>query len=138
MQVIPLTAVQIVSSISSMVAVVIMLVLGKFPERLAAIILTALMFAAPFLALEGAVPLAAASGITLLVLVGLSLRYDRWWLIFAAGLQLVAFSTHFAPLLLPQSGIWAAVTLRLVLWEVLVVVCFFAVGECRWASYAKR
>lgn len=115
-----------------------MLTVGKMPERIAAAVLAALMFVAPFLAREGAAFLALGSGITLSVLVALTMRYERWWLIGAAGLQLVVFSTHFAPLLMPQANVWSAVTLRLVLWEALMALCLFALGECRWALYAKR
>ena len=73
-----------------------------------------------------------------MILVALALRYERWWLIGAAGLQLVVFSTHFAPLLIPEARFWSAVTLRLILWEALMVLCIFAIGESRWATYAKR
>lgn len=134
----PLTDFQIVSTVFSIATLIAMIVVGKLPEKLAASMLSLLMFSAPLLSLEGAAPLAVGSGITLLGLVWLSLRFDRWWLIMAAGLQLVVFSTHFAPLVLPNTGLWAAVSLRLILWEGLIVICVFAIGECRWASYAKR
>ncbi|HRO04328.1 MAG TPA: hypothetical protein PLS69_12055 [Terricaulis sp.] len=73
-----------------------------------------------------------------MILVVLTFRYERWWLIGAAGFQLVIFSTHFAPLIIPQEHIWPAITLRLLLWGGLMALCLFAVGESRWASYATE
>ena len=49
----------------------------------------------------------------------------------------VVFSTHFASLVIPQEQIWSTVTLRLILWEGLMALCLFAVGESRWTQYAK-
>ncbi len=132
-----LTIAQYGSFAVSLIALAVLLTVGRTPERIAAATLTCLMFTAPYLSREGPLPLAVASGLTLIVLVVLVLRYERWWLIGAAGFQLVVFSTHFAPLLIPQEKIWPAVTLRLVLWEGLIALCLFAVGESRWAAYAK-
>ena len=133
-----LTVAQYGSFAVSVVALAILLAAGRTPERLGAATLTCLMFATPYLAHVGPVAVAAASGLTLAILMGLALRYERWWLIGASGLQLVVFSTHFATLLIPQHLIWPAVTLRLILWQALMALCFFALGECRWATYAKR
>ena len=121
----------------SVIALAILLAAGKTPERVAAAALTILMFASPYLAREGPFAHACASGVALAILIVLALRYDRWWLIGAAGLQLVVFSTHFAALVIPQEHIWGAVTLRIVLWQALIVLCLFAIGESRWALYAK-
>jgi 4-amino-4-deoxy-L-arabinose transferase-like glycosyltransferase len=115
-----------------------LLTAGKTAERIAAVTLIALMFASPYLAREGQVAHALVSGSACAILIFLALRYERWWLIGAAGLQLVVFSTHFAPLLIPQETIWGAVTLRIVIWQVLMALCLFAIGECRWATYAKN
>jgi len=115
-----------------------MIAFGKSPERITALLLSTLMLSAPYLSREGPFILATGSGFVLIALVALSLWYTRWWLIGATSLQLVVFSTHLAPVVLPQSGIWSAVTLRLILWELLIIICIFAIGECRWASYAKN
>jgi hypothetical protein len=96
------------------------------------------MFASPYLARQGPVAHALVSGSALATLIVLTLRYERWWLIGAAGLQLVVFSTHFASLVVPQERIWGAVTLRIVLWQALIALCLFAIGESRWAWYAKN
>lgn len=115
-----------------------LLAAGKTAERVGATTLIALMFASPYLAREGPVAHALVSGSAFAILVLLALRYERWWLIGAAGLQLVVFSTHFAPLLIPQETIWGAVTLRIVIWQVLMALCLFAIGESRWATYANN
>jgi hypothetical protein len=122
----------------SVIALAMLLAAGKTAERVAAATLTLLMFASPYLAREGPLAHALASGLALSVLVLLALVYARWWLIGAAGLQLVVFSTHFAPLLIHQETIWGAVTLRIVLWQTLMALCLLAVGESRWASYANE
>lgn len=132
-----LTVVQYGSFAVSLVALAALLAAGRTAERVAAATLFALMFASPYLAREGAVAHALLSGFALAILVFLALRYERWWLIGAAGLQLVVFSTHFAPLLMEQERIWGAVTLRIVLWQALMLLCLFALGESRWAPYAR-
>lgn len=131
-----LTVVQYGSFAVSLIALAILLTAGRTPERVAATTLFVVMFASPYLAREGPVAHALMSGSALAVLVFLALRYERWWLIGAAGLQLVVFSTHFAPLLMPQERIWGTVTLRIVIWQALMALCVFAIGESRWAWYA--
>ncbi|MFZ2029469.1 MAG: hypothetical protein WAU68_04105 [Vitreimonas sp.] len=121
----------------SVIALAILLAAGRAPERLAAATLACLMFASPYLSRGAPTANAAASGLALAMLVFLALRYERWWLIGAAGFQLVVFSTHFATLFILHERIWSTVTLRLILWEGLIVLCFFAIGESRWASYAR-
>lgn len=133
-----LSVVQYGSFAVSLIALAMLLVAGQTAERVAAATLVVLMFTSPYLAREGLVAHALVSGVALAILVFLALRYERWWLIGAAGLQLVVFSTHFAPLLIPQERIWGAVTLRIVIWQALMALCLFAVGESRWAPYAKR
>ncbi len=121
----------------SVVALATLLMVGKTAERVAAVTLIVLMFTSPYLARQGPIAHALVSGSAFAVLMLLALRYDRWWLIVAAGLQLVVFSTHFAPLLVPQKTIWGAVTLRIVIWQALMALCLFAIGESRWAPYAN-
>lgn len=132
-----LTVVQYGSFAVSVIALAVLLAAGRTAERVAAATLFVLMFASPYLAREGPLAHALLSGFALAILVLLALRYERWWLIGAAGLQLVVFSTHFAPLLMPQERIWGAVTLRIVLWQTLMLLCIFALGECRWAPYVR-
>lgn len=132
-----LTFTQYGSFAASIVSLLALLAAGKTAERVAAATLIVLMFASPYLAREGPVAHAMMSGLALAILIYLALRYERWWLIGAAGLQLVVFSTHFAPLLIAQDTIWGAVTLRIIIWQALMALCLFAIGESRWASYAR-
>lgn len=132
-----LNIVQYGSFAISVIALAMLLMAGKTAERVAAVTLIALMFSSPYLAREGPLPHALVSASAFMILAYLALRYDRWWLIGAAGLQLVVFSTHLAPLLIPQETIWGAVTLRIVVWQALMALCLFAIGESRWATYAK-
>lgn len=131
------TAAQIGSFAASIIVLALMLAAGKTAERIASATLIILMFASPYLGLTDPVAHAAASGLTLAILTFLALRYERWWLIGAAGFQLVVFSTHFAPLLIPQETIWGAATLRIVLWQGIIALGLFAIGESRWTTYAK-
>lgn len=133
-----LTAAQYWSLAVSIATLAALIASGKIPERVVAYTLSILMVSSPYLALTSPSIHAAASGIALVVLLVLALRYDRWWLIGAAGLQLVIFSTHFVTLVIPQERIWGAVSLRIFLWQALMALCIFAIGECRWASYAKN
>jgi hypothetical protein len=55
-------------------------------------------------------------------LVGLALRADRWWLLFAAGLQIAVVLTHFAALDPAFIYNWTAVTVRLATWIALLIV----------------
>jgi len=132
-----LNFVQYGSFAASVIALTILLAAGKTPERLAGIALFVLMFVSPYAAREGPIAHALLSGAALSLLIVLTLHYERWWLIGAAGLQLVVFTTHFAALVIPQQHIWGVVTLRIVLWQVLILLCLFAIGEGRWATYAQ-
>jgi hypothetical protein len=132
-----LTLAQYGSLAVSVIALAMLLAAGKTPERIAAATFTCLMFVSPYLTREGPLWPALASGIALTILVVLALRYERWWLIGAAGFQLVIFSTHFAPLIIPQEQIWPGITLRLILWGCIMALCLFAIGESRWAPYAQ-
>lgn len=133
-----LTVAQYGSFVVSVIALAILLAAGRTPERIAALTLFGLMLASPYLSRVGPFANALASALALAILVVLVLRYERWWLIGAAGFQLVVFSTHFAPLVLPQDRIWSTVTLRIILWGGLMALCIFAIGESRWATYARR
>ena len=75
---------------------------GRTPERLVLAGLLALQFGSPILdhLTIGSFRWAVA-GLSLGMfglLTGLALVYQRWWLMLAAGAQLIALSTHFAAL----------------------------------------
>ena len=46
----------------------------------------------------------------LILLIRLALRYDRWWLLLAAGAQMLAFVTHLSSLVGPGALTWSIVT----------------------------
>lgn len=73
----------------------------------------------------------------LIQLIWLSLRYDRWWLLLAAGAQLLAFSTHVTSLIGPDALTWSIVTTRMVAWAQIMVLALFGVWEARSAPYAQ-
>lgn len=73
----------------------------------------------------------------LILLVRLSLRYDRWWLLFAAGAQLLAFTTHISSMIGPDALTWSIVTARMTVWVGIMVLAIFGVWEARSAPYAQ-
>jgi hypothetical protein len=73
----------------------------------------------------------------LVLLVRLSLRYDRWWLLFAAGAQILALGTHVSSLIGPDALTWSIVTTRMVVWVEIMVLALFGVWEATAAPYAR-
>lgn len=73
----------------------------------------------------------------LAVLVRLSLRYDRWWLLLAAGAQILAVGTHVSSLVGPDALTWSIVTTRMVVWVQMMVLALFGVWEAAAAPYAR-
>ncbi|MDQ1154148.1 hypothetical protein [Brevundimonas sp. SORGH_AS_0993] len=70
-------------------------------------------------------------------LIWLSLRHDRWWLLFAVGAQFLAFCTHLSSLIGPDALIWSLVTARMTIWAELMLLALFGVWEARRAPYAR-
>ena len=80
----------------------------------------------------------ALVSLSLLVwLVRLSLRYDRWWLLFAAGAQLLALGTHAASLFGSDVLTWSIVTTRMVVWVEIMILGLIGVWEATAAPYAR-
>ncbi len=73
----------------------------------------------------------------LILLVRLALRYDRWWLLMAAGAQLLAFITHLSSLVGPGALTWSIVTARMTVWVEIMLLAIFGVWEARSAPYAR-
>lgn len=71
------------------------------------------------------------------LLAGLALRYDRWWLLLAAGAQLIAVSTHLAGIAGSDALLWSIVSTRMVVWFELLLLALFGVWEARAAPYAQ-
>ncbi|WP_395942800.1 hypothetical protein [Brevundimonas sp.] len=73
----------------------------------------------------------------LALLVRLSLRYDRWWLLFAAGAQMLALGTHVSSLVGPDALTWSIVTTRMVVWVEIMALAILGVWEATAAPYAR-
>lgn len=73
----------------------------------------------------------------LILFVRLSLRHDRWWLLFAAGAQVLALVTHLSSLIGPDALTWSIVTARMVVWVEIMILALFGVWEATTAPYAK-
>jgi hypothetical protein len=63
---------------------------------------------------------ALVDALAFLLLTALATRYDRWWLIVAAGLQLVVVLTHVAAIGPGFIFNWTAVSIRWVTWLALL------------------
>ena len=123
-------------------ALVLLLWKGRRPEREAAVGL----FLAQFLSgqLDHLVvgefrwAVAIISVALMAWLVQLSLRYDRWWLLFAAGAQILAMGTHVSSLVGPDALTRSVVTTRMVVWVEIMALGIFGVWEANAAPYAHQ
>lgn len=118
-------------------ALLLLFWMGRRPERIAGACLLVLTVGSGLVDHNPAWQLLLLSFSAAAVLAWLSLAYSRWWLIFALGLQLLAVATHLIPLIDSDYRIWAAVTLRLVIWLGLMLLALFGVLESRFAPYAR-
>lgn len=110
---------------------------GRTAERLAGLGLCLLQFGT--LALDHGFRhgVAILSISVFVLLFGLMITYRRWWLIFAAGLQFVAVTTHIVTFQEPDTRMWANVTIRLIVWLLIMLIALFGVAEARCAPYAR-
>ncbi len=114
---------------------------GRTPERIALCGLIALQFGSPLVDhlfighLRWGVAILSTSMFCLLL--GLALRYDRWWLLLAAGAQLIAVSTHLAGIAGSDALLWSIVSTRMVVWFELLLLALFGVWEAQCAPYAR-
>lgn len=114
---------------------------GRSPERVAAIAFLIAMLATPLV--DGFQVNGLRWGVALLAvglfgtLVWLSLVVQRWWLVAAAGVQLLSIATYLVALLNPDVQVWASVSFRIVVWVELMLIGLFGVWECRAAPYAR-
>lgn len=125
----------------SFVSIGLQLWQGRSAERIAAVAFLIAMCATPMvdhLELGG-----VRWGVGLLAiglfgtLVWLSLTSERWWLLAAAGVQLLSIATYISALLNPDIQVWASVSFRIVVWVELMLIGLFGVWECRAAPYAR-
>ena len=114
---------------------------GRNPERVAAVAFLVAMLATPLV--DEFYFNGVRWGVALLslglfgTLVWLSLVVQRWWLIAAAGVQLLSIATYVVALLNPDVQVWASVSFRIVVWAELMLIGLFGVWECRAAPYAR-
>lgn len=114
---------------------------GRNPERIAALAFLTAMLVTPLVdgfqigGLRWGVSLVSISLFG--ALFWLSLKTDRWWLLAAAGMQLLVIATYPVALLTPDGQIWATVTFRIVIWVELMLIGLFGVWESRTAPYAQ-
>jgi hypothetical protein len=113
---------------------------GRTPERIVVVALLALQWGTPlvdhlFIG-QFRWGVAVLSFAMFCLLTTLALRYDRWWLLLAAGAQLIAVSTHLAGIAGSDALLWSIVSTRMVVWFELLLLALFGVWEARAAPYA--
>lgn len=131
---------QHVITVFSFLTIGLLLGFGRVAERVAGVALFIAMVGTPFVdhlhfgeVRYGVAILASGLFLTLIVL---ALRADRWWLIAAAGVQLLSICL-WAATLVGDLEIWGAVTVRIVIWMQLMLLALFGVWEARAAPYAR-
>lgn len=114
---------------------------GRAPERIAAIAFLIAMAATPAVdhlhigGLRWGVGLLALG--LFVALTWLSLTADRWWLLAAAGIQLLSIATYLVAVFDPGVQVWASVSFRILIWVELMLVGLLGVWEARAAPYAR-
>lgn len=98
-------------------------------ERWAAAVFAGLLILTPVIQHDWpwAVPL--SSFLVAGLLMWWALTQDRWWLIFAAGCQLLALSTHVVALVRLEDLMWQSITVRWLSWFVMMVIALFGAWE---------
>lgn len=126
---------------ANLVAFVLMWRFGDKPERYAvALVVTALVagvFAQDWVAGSWRFGVALVNLALFLGLWGLAERSARWWLIGAAGLQLVSVLTHLLPLMTHENLVNTGVIARKAVWFVISGLFFIAAWEA-WADRLFR
>lgn len=114
---------------------------GRTPERIAAIAFLVAMLVTPMVdhfhvgGLRWGVGLLAIG--LFVTLSWLSLVANRWWLLAAAGIQLLSIATYLAAMFDPGVQVWASVSFRIVVWVELMLIGLFGVWEAQCAPYAR-
>jgi len=126
----------------SFVSIGLQLWKGRSAERIAATAFLVAMLATPLVDSLQFGGLRWGVGLLALGLFGtlvwLSLTAERWWLMAAAGVQLLSIATYLGALLNPDIQVWASVSFRIVVWVELMLIGLFGVWECRAAPYARK
>lgn len=131
---------QLVLTVFTFLTLGLLLRFGRMAERAAGVALLVAQVGTPFVDhlhigefRYGVAILSCGLFATLIIL---ALRTDRWWLIAAAGVQLLSIGL-WAATLLGDLQIWGAVTVRIVIWMQLMLLALFGIWEARAAPYAR-
>ncbi len=126
----------------SAIALVLLAFSGGQTERIGAVLFAAVLLLTPLIdsySIGGFRWAVALSSATLFgVLLVMSLKADRWWLIFAAGCQLMALSTHLVALFRIDGLQWTMVSIRWVSWLVMMAIAVFGAWEGRALTRISR
>lgn len=131
---------QHVIGLLSFATIGLLLVFGRFAERIAGTAFLADIVGTPLVDHlhigELRYGVAILSLAVFATLTALSLRADRWWLIAATGVQLLSLGLWVATMF-GDLQVWGAVTVRIVIWVQLMLLALFGVWEARAAPYAQ-
>lgn len=124
---------------ANVLALLLLLLRGERPERIAAVLVIAILVIEP-LAYPLRINAWRVGGllVNLGLFVGLAWlaeRWDRWWLIFVGGLQLLLTMTFLMPLMTDEFSVRTGIALRLGIWGAISLIFFVGVWE---ASAARR
>lgn len=119
---------------------------GGRPERAAVLLVAVSLLLEPF---AQGVTLntwrIGTAGLNLALLAGfwvMAEKWDRWWLVLASSLQLIVVLTHLMPVMAPEFGVNTGVTIRLLMWTMIVVSMFGGAWEAAadryWNSSGKQ
>lgn len=132
-----LTVPQLAILAANLAALVLLVWRGERPERIAALMIVALLVLEPLLdplrinawrVGGGLVNLALFAGF-----VWLAERWDRWWVVLAASVQLLLVLTFLMPLMTDEFSVRTGIALRLGLWAVISIILFIGAWEA-WAA----
>ncbi|MGH6978709.1 MAG: hypothetical protein ACRED4_05425 [Brevundimonas sp.] len=126
----------------SLAVIGLMLATGRKPERLAGLALLVSLTGTP--AAEGWRAAGLPMGVVILevglvlALFWLCMIYDRWWLLAAAGVQLISPLSYLLAATSLEVQVWAAASARIGVWVVLILTALFGLLEARYAPYAAK
>lgn len=117
----------------SVAALCLLAIGGGWTERRGAILFAAVMVLTPLIepytigGFRWAVALSSLAVFS--ALLWMALKGDRWWLLFAAGCQLMALSTHIVALLRVDALQWTMVSIRWAAWLLMMGIVLFGAWE---------
>ncbi len=129
-------------NVFSVIALTLLAFFGGGQERRAALLFAAVLLLTPLIdsyAIGGFRWAVALSSVAVFgLLLWMALKGDRWWLILAAGCQLMALSTHLIAFLRIDSLQWTMVSIRWCSWLFLMTIALFGAWEGRALSRVER